>query len=77
MPARRLRYRGIEEIAFAAYFNKPSSLPAFILDFLWSNFLIACVDVGQHLVLTFEEVIGQARPPGPNSRSCLNNLIAS
>ncbi|KAK9914826.1 hypothetical protein WJX75_001037 [Coccomyxa subellipsoidea] len=50
MPARRLRYRGIEEIAFAAYFNKPSSLPAFILDFLWSNFLIACVDVGQHLL---------------------------
>lgn len=77
MPARRLRYRGLEEIAFAAYFNKGSTLPAFVLDFIWSNFLIACVDVGQHLVLTVEELIGQARPPGPHSRSSLNNLISS
>jgi hypothetical protein len=77
MPANRLIYRSVGEIAFAAYFNKPCTLPAFILDFIWSNFLIACVDIGQHLVLTFEDFLEHARLPILHHRSSVNYLIAS
>jgi hypothetical protein len=72
MPAQHLQYRGIEELAFAAYFNKTSSLPSFVLEFLWANLLAAARDAA----LTCQEVLGQARVPGPHRRSALNNLIA-
>ena len=80
MPAQRLQYRDVGDvvslIAFAVYFNKPSHLPSFIIELLWHNLLAATADFGQHLVLTCEEVLGQARTPGPHRRSALNNIIA-
>ena len=75
MPAHRLHFRGVEEIVFAAYFNRSSDLPSFILDFLLSNLLVACVEVGRYLVLTCNELIEGARLPQPHHRSALNHLI--
>ena len=75
MPAHRSQFRGVEEIVFEAYFNRAVDLPSFILDFLQSNLLLACVEVGHHLVHSCQQLIDGARLPEPHHRSALNNLI--
>lgn len=77
MPAYNLEYRGVEEIAFVAYFNKPSSLPGFLADFLWSNFLAACLDLGQRLYESLLAFMNVARLPEAGEKTVFRHIVTA
>lgn len=75
MPVYNIEYRGIEEVVFVAYFNKPSSLPGFLAEFLWSNFLAACLDVGRQLCSGLRQLLELARLPPIERRTVFRHVI--
>ena len=75
MPDYNVEYRGIEEIAFVAYFNKPSSLPGFVAEFLWSNILAACLDVGEQMVGGLQAIAAVARFPEVEQRTIFRYIV--
>lgn len=77
MPEHNIEYRGVEEIVFVAYFNKPSSLPGFVADFLWSNILAACLDVGQHVYGGVQAVMEVARLPEVETKTVFRNIVTA
>ena len=75
MPEYNIEYRGVEEIVFVAYFNKSSSLPGFVAEFLWSNFLAACLDIGQQLYVGLQAIMEVARLPEVGRKTVFRNVI--
>jgi hypothetical protein len=77
MPQYGTEYRGIEEIVFVAYFNKPSSLPGFVAEFLWSNFLTACLDVGQQVYRGLQAIMEVAQFPDVGRKTVFRNVLTA
>ena len=77
MPRYNVEYRGVEEIVFVAYFNKTSTLPSFIADFLWSNIFAACLDVGQQLYGGVQAVMDVARLPEIGRKTVFRNVVTA
>ncbi len=75
MPEHNIEYRGVEEIVFVAYFNKPSSLPGFVAEFLWSNILAACLDAGQQVYVGLQAIMEVARLPEVGTKTVFRNII--
>ena len=77
MPQYDTEYRGVEEIVFVAYFNKPSSLPGFVAEFLWSNFLAACLDIGEQVYGGLQAVMEVAQFPDVGQKTVFRNVVTA